>query len=94
MKNKTIFTISNSTVKRVQIANVSVICNNSLNKSVLEFGVSETGEILDKAREIVIQKFEKSEKKIYNGIEITLCILEKKITTLNKNISEQTIRFK
>ena len=47
-------------------------------KSVLEFGLSDPGEILDKAREIVIQKFEKSEEKIYDGMDIALCTLEKK----------------
>ena len=77
-QNKTIFAVADCTGHGVPGAMVSVICNNSLNKSVLEFGLSEPGEILDKAREIVIQKFEKSEEKIYDGMDIALCTLEKK----------------
>ncbi|MCW8941352.1 MAG: hypothetical protein OQJ88_11945, partial [Flavobacteriales bacterium] len=40
-------------------AMVSVVCNNGLNRSVREHGLTEPGKILDKTREIVIQEFEK-----------------------------------
>ena len=55
---------------------VSVVCNNGLNRSVREFGLSVTGEILDKTRELVIQEFEKSEEEVKDGMDISICSLK------------------
>ena len=55
---------------------VSVVCNNALNRSVREHGLTEPGDILNKAREIVIQEFEKSEEDVKDGMDIALCSLE------------------
>ncbi|MCB0478980.1 MAG: SpoIIE family protein phosphatase [Crocinitomicaceae bacterium] len=57
-------------------AMVSVICNNSLNRSVREFGLRDPGEILDKTRDIVIQEFEKSEDEVKDGMDVALVSLE------------------
>lgn len=59
-------------------AMVSVICNGALNRSVREFGLTEPGKILDKAREIVIQEFEKSEEDVKDGMDIALCAIKGK----------------
>lgn len=56
-------------------AMVSVICNNGLNRSVREHGITETGKILDKTREIIIQEFEKSDDEVKDGMDISLCSL-------------------
>src|SRR5690606_33873264 len=56
-------------------AMVSVICNNSLNRSVREFGLTKPGEILTKTREIVIEEFKKSEEEVKDGMDIALCCL-------------------
>ena len=56
-------------------AMVSVICNNGLNRSVSEHGLTVPGEILDKTREIVVQEFEKSEEVVKDGMDIGLCAL-------------------
>jgi serine phosphatase RsbU (regulator of sigma subunit) len=57
-------------------AMVSVVCNNGLNRSVREYGLTDPGAILDKTREIVIQEFEKSEEDVKDGMDIALVSLE------------------
>lgn len=57
-------------------AMVSVVCNNSLNRSVREFGLREPGEILDKTRELVIQEFIKSEEVVKDGMDVAICKLK------------------
>ncbi|MDZ4666168.1 MAG: tetratricopeptide repeat protein [Bacteroidota bacterium] len=57
---------------------VSVVCSNALNRSVLEFGMKEPGEILDKTRELVVETFEKSTKDVKDGMDISLCCINKR----------------
>lgn len=54
-------------------AMVSVVCSNALNRAINEFGITETGKILDKARELVLETFEKSNEEIKDGMDISLC---------------------
>jgi len=54
---------------------VSVICSNALNRTVKEFNITETGRILDKVRELVLETFEKSESNVRDGMDISLCCL-------------------
>jgi serine phosphatase RsbU (regulator of sigma subunit)/Tfp pilus assembly protein PilF len=56
-------------------AMVSVVCNNGLNRSVREHGITDTGKILEKTREIIIQEFEKSDDEVKDGMDISLCSL-------------------
>jgi serine phosphatase RsbU (regulator of sigma subunit) len=54
---------------------VSVVCSNALNRTVKEFHITETGKILDKVRELVLETFEKSENNVQDGMDISLfCI--------------------
>jgi serine phosphatase RsbU (regulator of sigma subunit) len=54
---------------------VSVVCSNALNRSVKEFHLTETGKILDKTRELVLETFEKSTSDVKDGMDISLlCI--------------------
>ena len=73
---KVLFAAADCTGHGVPGAMVSVICNNGLNRSVREHGLSDPGKILDKTREIVIQEFEKSEDEVKDGMDIALCSLE------------------
>ena len=57
-------------------AMVSVVCNNGLNRSVREHGITDPGKILDKTREIVIQEFEKSDDVVKDGMDISICTLQ------------------
>jgi tetratricopeptide (TPR) repeat protein len=75
-KNNTIlFAACDCTGHGVPGAMVSVICNNGLNRSVREHGITEPGKILDKTREIVVAEFEKSEEDVKDGMDISLCAL-------------------
>ena len=70
-----LFAAADCTGHGVPGAMVSVICNNGLNRSVREYGLTDPGKILDKTREIVIQEFEKSEEEVKDGMDIALCSL-------------------
>lgn len=78
-ENKILFAAADCTGHGVPGAMVSVICNNGLNRSVREYGLTTPGEILDKTREIVIQEFEKSEDDVKDGMDIALCSIEENI---------------
>lgn len=52
---------------------VSVICSNALSKSLLEEGIENPGKILDRTRELVINKFSKSGADVKDGMDISLC---------------------
>jgi serine phosphatase RsbU (regulator of sigma subunit) len=82
-ENKVLFAAADCTGHGVPGAMVSVVCNNALNRSVREHGLTDPGEILTKTREIVIQEFragrqagEKSEEEVKDGMDIALCSLE------------------
>lgn len=72
-ENGVLFAAADCTGHGVPGAMVSVICNGALNRAVREFGLTTPGLILDKAREIVIQEFEKSEEVVKDGMDIALC---------------------
>jgi hypothetical protein len=57
---------------------VSVVCSNALNRTVKEFKITETGKILDKVRELVLETFEKSESNVQDGMDISLAAISRK----------------
>jgi serine phosphatase RsbU (regulator of sigma subunit) len=70
-----LFAAADCTGHGVPGAMVSVICNNGLNRSVREYGMTDPAQILEKTREIVIQEFEKSDEEVKDGMDIALCSL-------------------
>lgn len=76
LEDMILFAAADCTGHGVPGALVSVVCNNGLNRSVREHGLTEPGKILDKTREIVIQEFEKSEEDVKDGMDIALCALK------------------
>ncbi|PJA07397.1 MAG: hypothetical protein COX70_06785 [Flavobacteriales bacterium CG_4_10_14_0_2_um_filter_32_8] len=72
---KILFAVADCTGHGVPGAMVSVVCNNALNRSVREHGLTDPGKILDKSREIVVQEFEKSDQEVQDGMDIALCSL-------------------
>lgn len=72
-----LFAAADCTGHGVPGAMVSVICNNGLNRSVREHGLTDPGKILDHTREIVISEFKKSEEvgEVKDGMDIALCSL-------------------
>jgi serine phosphatase RsbU (regulator of sigma subunit)/ligand-binding sensor domain-containing protein len=75
-EGKILFAAADCTGHGVPGAMVSVVCNNALNRSVREHGLSNPGKILDKTREIVIEEFEKSDEEVKDGMDIALCSLK------------------
>lgn len=69
---------ADSTGHGVPGAMVSVICSNALNRTVKEFGLTETGKILDKTRELVLETFSKSGSYVKDGMDISLLAIDKK----------------
>ena len=78
VNSKILFAAADCTGHGVPGAMVSVICNNGLNRSVREYGLTDPGQILDKTRAIVIQEFEKSEEEVKDGMDIALCSIDGK----------------
>ena len=70
-----LFAAADCTGHGVPGAMVSVVCNNGLNRSVREYGLTDPDKILNKTREIVVQEFEKSEEDVKDGMDISLCSL-------------------
>lgn len=80
--------VADSTGHGVPGAMISIVCCNALNRSIKEFRLTDTGLILDKTRELVIETFEKSKNEVKDGMDISLlCIdyLNKKITWSGAN---------
>lgn len=70
-----LFAAADCTGHGVPGALVSVVCHNALNRAVREFGLLDPGKILDKAREIILEEFAKSEDDVNDGMDISLCVL-------------------
>jgi tetratricopeptide (TPR) repeat protein len=56
---------------------VSVVCSNALNRALKEYHMLSTGSLLDKARELVLETFEKSGEDIKDGMDISLIRIKK-----------------
>jgi tetratricopeptide (TPR) repeat protein len=76
LNGKFFIAAADSTGHGVPGAMVSIICSTALSRAVKEFGISETGPILDKARELVIQTFEKSQSAVNDGMDISLLCID------------------
>lgn len=63
---------ADSTGHGVPGAMVSVVCSNALNRSVKEFSLSESSDVLNKTRELVLETFEKSASDVKDGMDISL----------------------
>jgi hypothetical protein len=67
---------------------VSVVCSNALNRAVDEFHLRDTGKILDKTRDLVLETFAKSGEEIKDGMDISLARIP---VTSTEFISEKCI---
>lgn len=64
---------ADSTGHGVPGAFVSLVCYNSLNTSIKEFGITKPSTILDKAAELVQESFVKQGANVRDGMDISLC---------------------
>lgn len=74
---------------------VSVVCHNALNRAVREYKLMSPSDILNKVREIVIEKFTSAETEIQDGMDISLLALnqkEMKVTYAGANNNLYLIR--
>lgn len=72
-----LFAVADCTGHGVPGAMVSIICVNALNRAVREFDLTDPAEILNKTRELVIASFERSGTGIKDGMDISLCSLNR-----------------
>ncbi len=63
-------------------AMVSVVCSNGLDRAVKEFHLAETGKILDKVCELVIETFMKSSQDVKDGMDISLLAINTATNTV------------
>ncbi len=73
-------------------AMVSVVCNNSLNRSVHEYGLTSPASILNKTKELVESEFAKSSERMLDGMDIALFSIEG-YTNLQTNHTSYSIEF-
>jgi len=62
---------------------VSVVCANALTRCVKEFGLTLPGEILGKARELVMETLKKSGQDVRDGMDISLLAKDLRDNTYN-----------
>ena len=77
-----LFAAADCTGHGVPGAMVSVVCNNALNQSVKEFGITQPSLILDKTKELVIEAFAESTEMVKDGMDIALVAFNKKTLEL------------
>jgi serine phosphatase RsbU (regulator of sigma subunit) len=70
--SEVLIAVADCTGHGVPGAMVSVVCNNALNRSVREFGLTSPGKILDKTKEIVVEEFAKNSENVKDGMDISL----------------------
>jgi tetratricopeptide (TPR) repeat protein len=66
-------------------AMVSVVCSNALNRAVKEFKIRDTGKVLDKVRELVLETFSKrdalggkNDSEVKDGMDASFCAINTK----------------
>ena len=83
-EDEVLIAVADCTGHGVPGAMVSVVCSNALTKAAIEERLQEPGEILNRAREIIIQQFgQNSNSQLRDGMDISLC----RINTTNKTVS-------
>lgn len=70
------FAAADCTGHGVPGAMVSVICSNALSKGVLEEGITDTGELLDRVRELVADRLSKNGEKVNDGMDVSLLAIK------------------
>lgn len=76
--NKTIYiAAADCTGHGVPGAMVSVVCSNALSRVLKEFGITEPAKILARTRELVMETFGRSDEHVEDGMDISLCAIDK-----------------
>ncbi|MBL4704899.1 MAG: serine/threonine-protein phosphatase, partial [Flavobacteriales bacterium] len=56
-------------------AMVSVVCSYALSNCLLEEKITDPGKILDRTRDLVVERFERGDEDVRDGMDIALCAL-------------------
>jgi hypothetical protein len=81
--NEVFFAACDCTGHGVPGALVSMLCNSALNRAFHEFGERLPGRIFDKARELVLESFAKSEVDVYDGMDGSLAVFNPETRSLS-----------
>lgn len=68
---------ADSTGHGVPGAMVSIVCSNALDKAINDFELTDTGKILDKTRDLVLETFARSGEEIKDGMDVSLLCIDK-----------------
>jgi len=63
-------------------AMMTMVCAGILTRAIKEFGITEPGKILDKVREMVLHTFDGSDAIMKDGMDISLCSINKQTLEL------------
>ena len=77
------FAVADCTGHGVPGAMVSMVCSNALRQAVNEYYLTDPGQILDKARELLKLSFANSKENVKDGMDIALCMLDKNSLNLH-----------
>jgi len=72
-KDEILIAAADCTGHGVPGAMVSVVCANALDRATKEFQLSNTGVILDKVTELVVERLDQSNEDVKDGMDIALC---------------------
>ncbi len=75
--NQVFFAVADCTGHGVPGAMVSVVCSNAFSKAVIEEQLYLPGKILSRAKHLIVERFARSGENIYDGMDISLCVLNK-----------------
>ncbi|HCQ30356.1 MAG TPA: hypothetical protein DIU39_08725 [Flavobacteriales bacterium] len=81
--NLVFFAVADCTGHGVPGAMVSVVCSSVLSKAVIEEKIYLTDKILNRAKALIIERFERSDQNISDGMDISLCCLNTDTLELN-----------
>lgn len=75
--DKIYFSVVDCTGHGVPGALVSVVGANSLNRCLMEFELTDPGDILNKLSELVKETFDKTDSNVRDGMDMALCCIDK-----------------
>ncbi|NOQ71919.1 MAG: SpoIIE family protein phosphatase [Crocinitomix sp.] len=76
------YSVADCTGHGVPGALVSLVCSNALTKALKEENIRDTGLLLDRTRELVISQLGKRGETVKDGMDISICALNKKTKEL------------
>lgn len=77
--NKVYVAVADCTGHGVPGAMVSVVCSTALSKALLEEHFTNPGELLDRTRELVIEKLSGSGERVKDGMDVSLAVLDQSV---------------